>query len=450
LGHQTEAEIEMSNTRHVVIMGAAGRDFHNFNVFFRGNPAYRVVAFTATQIPNIEGRLYPADLAGEGYPNGIPIAPEDDLPRLISEHAVDDVVFAYSDVAHAYVLHRAAIVQAAGASFWLLGPNDVTLRSSSKVIAVGAVRTGAGKSQTTRAVTDVLRGLGVSFVVVRHPMPYGDLRRQEAQRFATYEDLATHECTIEEREEYEPHLDRGTVVYAGVDYGKILRQAEEEAEVVVWDGGNNDFPFYLPDLYIVVADPLRQGHELAYWPGEVNFRRADVIVINKEDSATSEQVQALKANIAAVNPRAAVVDAYSRLELEDSEQVRDKQVLCIEDGPTITHGEMPFGAATVAAHRFGATGLADPRSHLVGSLQGVYKKYGHLGLALPAMGYGEQQTRELQETINATPADIVLFATPIDLGRLISVNKPLVRVRYELEEIGGAKLEDLIRQALGR
>ncbi len=431
-------------------MGAAGRDFHNFNVFFRGNPAYRVVAFTATQIPNIEGRLYPAELAGDDYPNGIPIAPEDDLPRLIHEHAVNDVVFAYSDVAHDYVMHRAAIAQAAGASFWLLGPNDTMLQSSAKVIAIGAVRTGAGKSQTTRAVTDVLRGLGVSFVVVRHPMPYGDLRRQEAQRFATYEDLAAHECTIEEREEYEPHLDRGTVVYAGVDYGKILRQAEQEAEVVVWDGGNNDFSFYRPDLNIVVADPLRQGHELAYWPGEVNFRMADVIVINKEDSATPEQVRGLKANIAAVNPRAAVVDANSQLELEGPDQVRGKHVLCVEDGPTITHGEMPYGAATVAAHRFGAAGLADPRPHLVGSLRGVYQKYGHLGLALPAMGYGEEQTRELQETINATPADVVLFATPIDLGRLITVNKPLVRVRYELEEIGGAKLEDTIRQALGR
>ncbi|HEY1387351.1 MAG TPA: cyclic 2,3-diphosphoglycerate synthase [Ktedonobacterales bacterium] len=438
----------MANVRHVVIMGAAGRDFHNFNVFFRGNPAYRVVAFTATQIPNIEGRLYPAELAGEAYPDGIPIATEDDLPRLIHEHAVNDVVFAYSDVPHAWVMHRAAIAQAAGASFWLLGPHDTMLQSSAKVIAICAVRTGSGKSQTSRAVTDILRGLGVSFVVVRHPMPYGDLRRQEAQRFATYDDLATHECTIEEREEYEPHLDRGTVVYAGVDYDKIMRQAEQEATIIVWDGGNNDFPFYRPDLTIVVADPLRQGHELAYWPGEVNVRMADVIVINKEDAADPEQVQALKDNIAAVNPRAAVVDANSRLELEDPDQVRGKQVLCIEDGPTITHGEMPYGAATVAAHRFGAAGLADPRPHLVGSLQGVYQKYGHLGLALPAMGYGADQTRELQETINATPADVVLFATPIDLGRLLTVNKPLVRVRYELEEIGGAHLEDAIKQAL--
>jgi predicted GTPase len=440
----------MADTRKVLIMGAAGRDFHNFNVFFRDNPAYEVVAFTATQIPNIEGRQYPPELAGARYPKGIPIVAEEDLPRLVREYSVRDVVFAYSDVAYGYVMQRASIAAAAGASFWLLGPEDVMLRSSSRVIAVGAVRTGAGKSQTTRAVTDALRRLGVSFVVVRHPMPYGDLRRQEVQRFASYEDLAEHDCTIEEREEYEPHLDRGTVVYAGVDYGKILRQAEREAEVVVWDGGNNDFPFYRPDLLIVVADPLRQGHEVSYWPGEVNFRMADAIVINKEDSATPEQIAALKANIAAINPRAAVIDANSRLEIEHPELVRGRRVLCVEDGPTITHGEMPFGAATVAAKRWEAAELADPRPHLVGSLRGVYAKYTHLGLALPAMGYGAEQTRELQETIDATPADAVLFATPIDLGRLIHVNKPLVRVRYELEEIGGARLEDVMRKALGK
>jgi predicted GTPase len=440
----------MADARRVIIMGAAGRDFHNFNVFFRDNPAYEVVAFTATQIPNIEGRRYPPELAGVRYPKGIPIAAEDDLPQLVREHGVRDVVFAYSDVSHQYVMHRAAITTAAGASFWLLGPRDVMLRSAAKVIAIGAVRTGAGKSQTTRAVTDVLRRLGVTFVVVRHPMPYGDLRRQEVQRFATYNDLAEHDCTIEEREEYEPHLDRGTVVYAGVDYEKILRQAEREAEVVVWDGGNNDFPFYWPDLYLVVADPLRQGHELSYWPGEVNFRMADAIVINKEDSATPEQLAALKANIADVNPRAAIVDANSRLEIERPELVRGHRVLCVEDGPTITHGEMPFGAASVAARRLDAAELADPRPHLVGSLRGVYAKYTHLGRALPAMGYGAEQTRELQETIDATPADTVLFATPIDLGRLIHVNKPLVRVRYELEEIGGARLDDVIRKALDK
>ncbi|HEX9058111.1 MAG TPA: cyclic 2,3-diphosphoglycerate synthase [Ktedonobacterales bacterium] len=440
----------MDDTRKVVIMGAAGRDFHNFNVFFRDNPAYEVVAFTATQIPNIEGRLYPAELAGARYPKGIPIVQEDDLPQLILEHSVRDVVFAYSDISHEYVMHRAAISAAGGASFWLLGPADVMVPSSSMVIAVGAVRTGSGKSQTTRAVAGILRKLGISHVVVRHPMPYGDLRRQEVQRFATYDDLARHECTIEEREEYEPHLDNGTVVYAGVDYEKILRQAEREAQVVLWDGGNNDFPFYRPDLNIVVADPLRQGHELAYWPGEVNFRMADVIVINKEDSATADQIAAIKANIAQVNPRAAVVDANSSLHVAQPELVRDKRVLCVEDGPTVTHGGMPFGAAVVAARRLHAAEMADPRPHLVGSLRNVYAKYPHLETALPAMGYGPEQTRELAETINATPADVVLFATPIDLGRLIQVNKPLVRVRYELEEIGGTRLEDIIRGALAK
>ncbi len=440
----------MSEARKVVIMGAAGRDFHNFNVFFRENPAYVVVAFTATQIPHIEGRLYPPQLAGARYPSGIPIVPEAELPQLIREYGVSDVVFAYSDVSHEYVMHRAALAAAAGASFWLLGPDDVMLRSTAKVIAIGAVRTGSGKSQTARAVTDVLRHLGVTFVVVRHPMPYGDLRRQETQRFASYDDLARANCTIEEREEYEPHLDRGTVVYAGVDYEKILRQAEREAEVVIWDGGNNDFPFYRPDLNIVVADPLRQGHELAYWPGEVNFRMADVIVINKEDAATPHQLAALKQNIAAVNPRATVIDANSRLQIEHPEHIRGKRVLCVEDGPSVTHGGMPFGAASVAAQRLGAAGMADPRPHLVGSLIDVYAQYPHLRAELPAMGYGEEQTRELEATINATPADLVLFATPIDLSRLIHVDKPMLRVRYELEEIGGTRLEETIRRMLGR
>jgi predicted GTPase len=440
----------MDGVRKVVIMGAAGRDFHNFNVYFRDNPAFDVVAFTATQIPNIEGRLYPPELAGERYPTGIPILPETELPTLIRERGVREAQFAYSDVSYDYVMQRASIAAAAGASFLLLGPDDVMLRSSAKVIAVCAVRTGSGKSQTARAVADILKRLGVTYVVVRHPMPYGDLRRQEVQRFATYEDLAMHECTIEEREEYEPHLDRGSIVYAGVDYEKILRQVEREAEVVLWDGGNNDFSFYRPDLTITVTDPLRQGHELSYWPGEVNFRMADVIVINKEDSATPEQLTALKANIAAVNSTAAVVDANSRLLVEHPEQISGATVLCIEDGPTITHGELPFGAASVAAARYGAAKKADPRPYLFGSLRGVYAKYPHLVEALPAMGYGEQQTRELEATVNATPADVVVFATPIDLGRLISVNKPLIRVRYELEEIAGARLEDSIRVMLGK
>ena len=439
----------MNEARRVVIMGAAGRDFHNFNVFFRDNPAYVVVAFTATQIPNIEGRTYPAELAGARYPEGIPILSETELPRII-RGGVNDVVFAYSDVSHEYVMHRASIAAAAGASFWLLGPDDVMLRSTSKVIAIGAVRTGSGKSQTARAVTDTLRRLGTSHVVVRHPMPYGNLRRQATQRFASYDDLARADCTIEEREEYEPHLSRGSIVYAGVDYEKILRLAEREAEVVVWDGGNNDFPFYRPDLYIVVADPLRQGHELAYWPGEVNVRMADVIVINKEDAATPHQIAALKENIAAVNPRAVVIDANSRLEIEHPEQVSGKRVLCVEDGPSVTHGGMPFGAASVAAKRLGAAEMANPRPHLVGSLVELYAKYPHLGAALPAMGYSDEQTHELEATINATQADLVLYATPIDLSRLIHVNKPMLRVRYELEEIGGARLEEQIRRALGR
>jgi predicted GTPase len=440
----------MAAARKVVILGAAGRDFHNFNVYFRDNPAFEVVAFTATQIPNIEGRLYPPELAGERYPKGIPILSESELPALIREHGVREAHFAYSDVGYDYVMRRASIAAAAGASFMLLGPDDVMLRSSAKVIAVCAVRTGSGKSQTTRAVAEILKRLGVTYVVVRHPMPYGDLRRQEVQRFATYEDLAKHDCTIEEREEYEPHLDRGSIVYAGVDYEKILRQAEREAEVVLWDGGNNDFSFYRPDLTITVADPLRQGHELSYWPGEVNMRMADVIVINKEDSATPDQIAALKANIAAVNPNAAVVDANSQLLIDDPERILGASVLCVEDGPTITHGELPFGAASVAATRYGAAKKADPRPHLVGSLRGVYAKYPHLAESLPAMGYGEEQTRELEATVNATPADVVVFATPIDLGRLISVNKPLIRVRYELEESAGAKLEDAIRTTLGK
>ncbi len=437
--------------RNVLIMGAAGRDFHNFNVFFRGNPTYRVVAFTATQIPNIDGRQYPTELAGPQYPNGIPILPEASLANIVAEQQVDDIVFAYSDVSHEYVMHCAARAAATGASFLLLGPDDVMLKSSSKVIAVSAVRTGAGKSQVTRAIAEILKTLGVSHVAVRHPMPYGDLRKQEVQRFATYDDLAKHECTIEEREEYEPHIERGTTVYAGVDYEKILRQAEAEAEVVLWDGGNNDFPFYRPDLDILVADPLRQGHELAYWPGEVNFRMAGVIIINKEDSATREQIEALKVNIAAVNPGATVIDANSRLIIEDPGVLAGKTVLCIEDGPTVTHGGMPYGATVVAAKRHGVAGMADPRPYLAGSLKGVYAKYPHLTETLPAMGYGQEQVRELEATVNATPADLVLFGTPIDLSRLITVNKPMVRVGYDLEEVGGTHhLEDAIRKLLGK
>ncbi len=431
----------------VIIMGAAGRDFHNFNVVFRDNEAYEVVAFTAAQIPGIEGRRYPPELAGRLYPQGIPIEPEERLSELIRQHGVDRVVFAYSDVSHQYVMERAAIAQAAGADFWLLGPSATQLVSKKPVVAVCAVRTGCGKSPTTRKVVRILKSWGKKVVVVRHPMPYGDIAAQAVQRFATLEDLDRARCTIEEREEYEPHLREGTVVYGGVDYERVLRQAEEEADVIVWDGGNNDFPFFRTDVLIVVADPWRAGHERTYWPGSVNIRMADVVVINKVDTASFEDVQKLRRSIEELNPRAWVIEAASPILVEEPELVRGKRVLAVEDGPTVTHGEMPFGAAAVAARKWGAT-LVDPRPYAVNSIRETYEQYPHLGPVLPAMGYGDHQIQDLAETIRRVPCEAILIATPVDLRRLLELPRPATRVRYELQEIGHPTLEEVLRELL--
>jgi predicted GTPase len=435
--------------RRLVIMGAAGRDFHDFNVVYRGDAKTRVVAFTATQIPGIAGRRYPAVLAGPGYPDGIPIVPEEELERLIREEAVDEVVFAYSDVPHATVMHAASRALAGGADFRLLGPRATMLASRRPVISVCAVRTGAGKSQTTRRVAALVHEAGLTPVVVRHPMPYGDLAAQAVQRFATRDDLVRHHTTIEEREEYEPHLEAGTVVYAGVDYGAILAQAEREADVVLWDGGNNDFPFYRTDLAIVVVDPLRPGHELTHHPGETNLRMADAIVINKIDSADPADLDAVRATIAAVNPTALVVEARSALRL-DGGDIAGRRVVVVEDGPTLTHGGMTFGAGVVAARRFGAAELVDPRPYAVGSIAAVLARYPALESLVPAMGYGDEQVAELQATLNAVPADLVLVATPIDLGALLHLDKPVIRVRYDLEEVRGVPLAEVIAPVLER
>jgi predicted GTPase len=431
--------------KKVLIMGAAGRDFHNFNVYFRNNPAYKVVAFTATQIPDIEGRKYPAELAGRLYPKGIPIYAEADLTSLIKEHKVDDVHFAYSDVAHEYVMNKASQVMAAGANFVLLGPDDTMIKSRKPVVSVCAVRTGSGKSQTSRKVALILKAKGRRVAVIRHPMPYGDLVKQKVQRFAAYSDLDKHECTIEEREEYEPHIDNGIIVYAGVDYGAILRQAEKEADVILWDGGNNDFSFYRSDLEIVVADPHRAGHELRYHPGETNFRRAKVIVINKMDTAQKEQVDIVMANIKNLNPGAVVIRANSKITVDDGAAIAGKRVLVIEDGPTLTHGGMKFGAGIVAAQKYGAAEIIDPRPFAVGSIKKTFEKYNHLDRVLPAMGYGDKQTRELAETIDRIDCDLVVSATPIDLNRVLTTSKKLLRVRYELEEIGSPTLKDVLK-----
>ncbi|MBK9231540.1 MAG: cyclic 2,3-diphosphoglycerate synthase [Anaerolineae bacterium] len=431
--------------QRVLIMGAAGRDFHNFNVYFRGRDDYEVVAFTATQIPNIEDRRYPAALAGPLYPHGIPIYPESDLTPLIAQLAVDQVIFAYSDVAHAYVMHKASQVLAAGADFRLLGPHATMLTARKPVIAIGAVRTGAGKSQTTRRVCDILRSQGKKVAAVRHPMPYGDLVKQACQRFASYQDLDDHQCTIEEREEYEPHLDRGVVVYAGVDYERILRAAEEEADVVVWDGGNNDFPFYKPDLFIVVADPHRAGHELAYHPGEANLRMADVVVINKVDTADLDAISRVRDNVRSVNPKAIMIEAASPITVSDPAAIRGQAVLVVEDGPTLTHGEMAYGAGVVAARRFGAAKIIDPRPYAVRTIADTYAKYPRTGAVLPAMGYGDAQIADLEETINNTPCDLVIIATPIDLSRVMRINRPTQRVGYELQEIGSPTLNDVLK-----
>ena len=431
--------------RKVVIMGAAGRDFHNFNTYFRDNPNFEVVAFTATQIPDIEGRTYPPELAGKYYPDGIPILPEADLPKIIKEKEVDEVYFSYSDVSNQYVMERAAIAMSAGASFYLLGPEDTMLKSKKPVIAVCAVRTGCGKSQTTRKVAGILKSMGKKVAIVRHPMPYGDLRKQIWQRFATYEDLDKYECTIEEREEYEPHIDRGNVVYAGVDYGEILARAEQEADVILWDGGNNDLPFYKPDLHIVVADPHRPGDELAYYPGVVNFKMADVIIVNKVDTADYEDVLYVMDNAKAFNPDAKLILAASPIFLEDPELVMGKRVLVVEDGPTLTHGEMSYGAGYIAAEMAGAAEIIDPRPYAVGSIITTYEKYPTTGNVLPAMGYSKKQIAELEETINKGEADVVVIGTPIDLRRVVKINKPATRVKYELQEIGSPTLEDIIK-----
>ena len=436
--------------RRVLIMGAAGRDFHNFNTVFREDDRYRVVAFTAAQIPNIEGRLYPPALAGELYPDGVPIYPEYELTRLIDDLDVDEVVFAYSDVSHQYVMDKASAVLAAGADFRLIGGKETMLRASKPVVAVCAVRTGCGKSQTTRHVAGLLQQMGYRVVAVRHPMPYGDLadQGQRVQRYTELADLDRHHCTIEEREEYEPHIERGVVVYAGVDYEAILRQAEQEADVILWDGGNNDLPFFRPDVHIVVADPHRAGHERTYYPGAVNLRMADVIVINKVDTANLESVTAVRDSATALNPSAVIVEAASPIFVSDQLAIRGKRVLVIEDGPTVTHGGMRYGAGVVAARRFGAAEIIDPRPYTVGTISEVFKTYPDIGPLLPAMGYGAQQIRDLEETIRRVPCDLVLAATPIDLGRVATIHHPLQRVRYELQVIGQPTLEEVLRQRL--
>jgi predicted GTPase len=434
----------------ILIMGAAGRDFHNFNVFYRDNPDYEVVAFTATQIPNIEGRVYPPELSGPRYPSGISIYPESELVRLIRELKVDQVVFSYSDVPHEYVMHKASMVLAAGADFALLGTRHTQLKANKPVVAVCAVRTGSGKSQTTRRVSLILRSMGYKVAAVRHPMPYGNLVVQAVQRFADYDDLDEYECTIEEREEYEPHLDNGVIVYAGVDYERILRQAEGEVDIVLWDGGNNDLSFYVPDLSIVVADPHRPGHELRYHPGEANARAADVFIINKVDTARPEDIITVRENLRWLNPQAIVIEAASPLFVDDPAAIRGKRVLVVEDGPTLTHGEMAYGAGWVAARRFGAAEIVDPRPFALGSIKATFAKYPTTGDVLPAMGYGREQIHELEETINAADVDLVIIGTPIDLSRVMTIKKPYQRVRYELQEIGQPTLDDILKEKFGK
>lgn len=435
----------MRKTR-TIIMGAAGRDFHNFNVYFRDNEDYEVVAFTATQIPNIEGRKYPPELSGSLYPKGIPIYPESDLPKLIEEFQVDQVVFAYSDVPHEYVMHKVSLVNACGADFRLMGTRTTQLKSTKPVVSVCAVRTGCGKSQTTRRVSKIMIEMGYKVAAIRHPMPYGDLAKQKVQRFASYADLDKHECTIEEREEYEPHIDNGVVVFAGVDYEAILREAEKEVDVILWDGGNNDISFYKPDLAIVVADPHRPGHELKYYPGETNLHLADVFVINKVDTANPEDIITVRENLRSINPDAVIIEGASPLFVDDPDGIKGKRVLVIEDGPTLTHGGMAYGAGWVAARRFGAKEIVDPRPFAVGSILATYKKYPDTGTILPAMGYGNEMVKDLEKTINASDVDMVISATPIDLTRIIKVNKPMQRVRYELQEIGVPTLEDILKK----
>lgn len=435
--------------QRVAIMGAAGRDFHNFNVYFRKNPAYEVVAFTAAQIPNIEERKYPAQLAGEAYPQGIPIFPESELEELIRTEDIDQVVFAYSDVTHTYVMHRASEVLAWGADFRLMGLDTTQLKSDKPVVSVCAVRTGSGKSQTSRRVAQILQEMGHHVAVIRHPMPYGELAAQASQRFAAYEDLDRYNCTIEEREEFEPHLAMGSIVYAGVDYEQILRSAEEEADVILWDGGNNDLPFFTSDLHIVLVDPHRPGHELTYHPGEANLLAADVVLVNKVDTAAPEDVLAVRENVRSRNPSAQIVEAASPILVDDPSEIRGKRVLAVEDGPTLTHGEMAYGAAWVAARRFGAAEIVDPRPHAVGSILETYAQYATTGDVLPAMGYGAEQIEELEQTIHNADVDLVLIGTPIDLGRLLDIGKPSQRVRYELQVIGRPSLQEIVAAVVG-
>ncbi len=432
-----------------IIMGAAGRDFHNFNVFFRDNQDYEVVAFTATQIPNIEGRKYPKELSGSLYPKGIPIYAETELVDLIKKNNIDQVVFAYSDVPHEYVMHKASMVLAAGADFRLMGVHTTQIRSNKPVVSVCAVRTGSGKSQTTRCVSRVLIDLGYKVAAIRHPMPYGNLVKQRVQRYASYGDLDKYKCTIEEREEYEPHLDNGVIVFAGVDYAEILTQAEKEVDIIIWDGGNNDFPFYTSDFAIVVADPHRPGHETRYHPGETNVNLADVFVINKVDTADYENVIKVRESLRSLNPEAVVIEAASPLFVDKPDEIKGRRVLVIEDGPTLTHGEMKYGAGLVAAQRFGALSIVDPRPYAVGTIAKTYEKYPNTGPILPAMGYGDAMVSDLEKTINNADVDMVISATPIDLTRIIKVNRPMQRVRYELQEIGQPTLRELLEKKFG-
>ncbi|UCG36665.1 MAG: GTPase [Candidatus Bathyarchaeota archaeon] len=435
----------MRKTR-VVIMGAAGRDFHNFNVYFRDNNSYEVVAFTATQIPGIEKRNYPSELTGPGYPQGIPIYPEEKLPELVAKHEVDQVVFAYSDVSHEYVMHKASLALACGADFRLMGPSTTMVKSKVPVVSVCAVRTGSGKSQTSRKVALLLKQMGFRVAVIRHPMPYGDLAKQIWQRFASYEDLDTHNCTIEEREEYEPHIANDIIVFAGVDYERILREAEKEADIIVWDGGNNDIPFYHSDLHIVVVDPHRPGHELRYYPGEVNLRMADVTIINKVDTASPENAEIVEKNIRKVNGDALIIKAASPVTVDNPDMIKGKKVLVVEDGPTLTHGNMAYGAGVIAARQLGAGEIVDPRPYAVGSIAATFDKYSHLADLLPAVGYGKEQIEELEKTINKVPCDLVLIGTPIDLRKVLNINKPAVRVKYDLEELTSPSLEQLLEK----
>ncbi|MBN1983616.1 MAG: hypothetical protein JW795_18920 [Chitinivibrionales bacterium] len=432
--------------KKIIIMGAAGRDFHNFNVYYRNNEACEVVAFTATQIPDIDGRQYPAALSGPLYPKGIPIHAEEELKDLIKKHGVEEVVFAYSDVQHLYVMHKASQVLAWGANFSLLGTDATMVKSSKPVVSICAVRTGCGKSQTTRRVVEVLKSMGKKIAVIRHPMPYGDLVAQKVQRFATIDDLKKHKCTIEEMEEYEPHIAKGSIVYAGVDYEAIVREAEKEADIILWDGGNNDFPFYRSNLEIVVTDPHRPGHEMLYYPGETNLYRADVIIINKIDTASPENIAAVKKSIATVNPSAILIEANSPIFTDNKGSIKGKKVLVVEDGPTLTHGEMRYGAGIIAAQKFGAAQIIDPRPYVSGTIEQTFKKYPSIGTLLPAMGYGDQQMKDLEAVINKTPCDLVIIGTPIDLGRLLKINKPHVRVTYELEETTKPNLAEILKK----